>query len=134
MNIRDAISEDERAAKNLLEAYALESDFNPQEFIVAEEKGEVVGCVRLKSLGGFYELCSLAVEKGFQGQGVGYALVKEALGRSKGKPVYCLIRKPDFFRRHGFRQIERHGLPEDLGGKIELCESAGGKWTGMVRV
>jgi len=133
MILRNATSDDERAVNNLLEAYGLESDFNPKECLVAEDDQRVVGCVRLRDLGSFYELAGLAVEARHQGKGVGEALVKKALEGAGDKPVYCLTFEPDFFRRYGFKRIESSELPAQLSGKIGFCNASGREWAGMVR-
>ncbi|RMF89761.1 MAG: GNAT family N-acetyltransferase [Methanobacteriota archaeon] len=133
MIVRNALMEDKRAVKNLLETYGLESDFNPKECLVAVEDKRIVGCVRLKDFGSFYELAGLAVEAESQGQGIGEALVKKALEGAGNKPVYCLTVEPGFFMKYGFKKIEGVDLPKKLGEKVGFCMATGAEWTGMVR-
>ncbi|MDB4917381.1 MAG: putative acetyltransferase [Gemmatimonadetes bacterium] len=82
-------------------------------FIVAEDEGQVVGCVHLDEYApSLSELRSLAVDPAAQGKGAGRALVlaTEALARKRGaSTLFAVSNDEAFFNRFGF--VARH-IPE----------------------
>jgi amino-acid N-acetyltransferase len=82
-------------------------------FIVAERKGQVIGCVHLDEYApSLAEVRSLAVAPTAQGIGVGAALTAalERLARVRGyATVFAVSNSGEFFRRRGYE--ERH-IPE----------------------
>ena len=82
-------------------------------FIVAEDEGQVIGCVHLDEYApSLSELRSLAVDSASQGRGVGRALVlaTEALARQRGvATLFAVSNDEAFFSRFGF--AVRH-IPE----------------------
>ena len=80
-----------------------------QEFVVAEDAGQLVGCGALHvfwhDLG---EVRTLAVADSHKGQGVGGAILEalehraKALGLSK---LFCLTFEVEFFSEHGYREV-----------------------------
>lgn len=84
-----------------------------QEFWVAEQAGEVVGCGALHVMWeDLAEVRTLAVIPERRGNGVGHlllaALVHTARELGVGK-VFCLTFEVEFFARHGFTEID--GVP-----------------------
>jgi N-acetylglutamate synthase-like GNAT family acetyltransferase len=82
-------------------------------FIVADRKGQVIGCVHLDEYApSLAEVRSLAVSPTAQGMGVGAALTAalERLARVRGyATVFAVSNSGEFFRRLGYE--ERH-IPE----------------------
>ncbi|MDQ2664463.1 MAG: GNAT family N-acetyltransferase [Gemmatimonadota bacterium] len=120
---RRATMNDANAIRVLIDAYVTDGtllprteDFiatNAYNFIVAEARGRVVGCVHLDEYApSLSELRSLAVSRDGQGKGVGRALVlaTEALARQRGSATLFAVSNDEaFFRRFGFEP--RH-IPE----------------------
>jgi N-acetylglutamate synthase-like GNAT family acetyltransferase len=82
-------------------------------FLVAEEDGELLGCVHLDEYApSLSELRSLAVRPDAKGKGVGRALVHatEDLARRRGAlTLFAVSNDEEFFNKFGFRA--RH-IPE----------------------
>lgn len=120
---RRATAHDAIAIRALIEAYVTDGTLLPRSeefiashahnFIVAQEDGDVVGCVHLDEYApSLSELRSLAVARGGQGKGVGRALVQatEALARQRGiATLFAVSNDEAFFRRFGF---ETRHIPE----------------------
>ncbi|MEM4728706.1 MAG: GNAT family N-acetyltransferase [Thermoplasmata archaeon] len=121
LRIRPALERDRRAVLALLGELGLERGFDQKEFWVAEHRGRVVGCARLKFLGDCYELASVAVRRSYQGRGVGTLLVSTCLEMADAE-VYCLTRDPKYFERIGFREATASELPQELFKKLrDVC-------------
>jgi len=61
------------------------------------------------------EIRSLAVDKKYQGKGIGKKLVKSLLEEAKElglKEVLVLTYKKEFFEKLGFKEIEKEAIPE----------------------
>ena len=61
------------------------------------------------------EIRSLAVDKKYQGKGIGKKLVKSLLEEAKDlglKEVLVLTYKKEFFEKLGFKEIEKEAIPE----------------------
>ena len=111
----------------LLSSSKLPTDGVPEhskDFFVAELNGDIIGCVGLEIYPETALLRSLAVKPEFQSQGIGSALVKQAiqeageLGRSK---VVLLTETAEkFFERFGFAKIPRDHAPPDAKQSVEF--------------
>ena len=85
-----------------------------QNFVVAEEEGEVVGIGQVKAHGdGSRELASMAVVPAQQGQGIGSAIIKTLLAREPGVVLYLTCRRQleGYYKRFGFRRLEPAAYP-----------------------
>ena len=95
-----------------------------QEFWIAEH-GEVVGCGALHVMwDDLAEVRTLAVRKSARGTGTGHLLLMRLLdiAREIGvSRVFCLTFEVEFFRRHGFEQID--STPVDPVVFAELLRS-----------
>jgi len=113
------------AAKDLMIARSLNELFeNLRDFWVCEEKGNILGCAALHIVGweGLAEIKSLAVERHKHRQGIGRRLVEQCLKEAKDlsiKKVFCLTYAPKFFKKLGFRIIDKAKLPHKIW--IECC-------------
>jgi amino-acid N-acetyltransferase len=92
-------------AKDLITLYE-----DVQEFWVVELDGQVVGCGALHVLwADLAEVRTVAVQPGTAGRGVGGALVEALLRTARelgvGR-VFVLTFEREFFRRHGFVEID----------------------------
>jgi len=122
--IRDII--EEHSMRNRMLARSLSYLYeNLRDYYVAEEDGSLVGCVGLHiSWGDLVEIKSLAVAEPFMGKGVGSKLLDCAIGEARelGMPrVFTLTLEPEFFKKHGFREIPRDELPMKIWGECIQC-------------
>ena len=96
-----------------------------RDFYVYEEGGKVLGVGALEICWeDLAEVRSLAVAPGQQGKGVGKLLVQSCLNEARElgiKRVFALTYQPDFFKRLGFRDIEKAELPQKIWGACLKC-------------
>ena len=123
VTVRRAVPHDAAAIRSLIDLYVADGTLLPRSeefiaaqsdhFLVAGEDGEIVGCVHLDDYApSLAELRSLAVAKGWQGRGVGRALVQatEDLARRRGvDTLFAVSNDEEFFNRFGF---EARHIPE----------------------
>lgn len=135
MEIRGATIRDGQAIHDLISCYAeldkmlfrCLSDIyeNIPIFLVAEEKGEVVGCCALQIIWkDLAEVKSLAVSKDCMGRGVGRALVEASLARAAEygvEKVFALTLEPYFFEKIGFQRVNRQDLPMKVWSDCARC-------------
>ncbi len=70
------------------------------------------------------EIRSLAVDEKEQNQSIGSLLTQACLEEAKelGIPrVFCLVRKPAFFEKHGFQLIDKIELPQKVWAECYRC-------------
>lgn len=89
-----------------------------QEFVVADEGGEVRGCGALHVMWrDLAEVRTLVVDDACRGRGVGSMILDRLLQRAEGigiERVFCLTFEVDFFARHGFEVIEGTPVEQDV--------------------
>lgn len=134
--IRPATTGDVRGIRQLVDTYAGDGPRllrkatvtlyeHVQEFVVAVDGSEVVGCGALHVLWeDLAEVRTLAVRPSRHRSGVGSQILEALIdrGRSLGvKRVFCLTFATDFFGRHGFVEID--GTPVEPSVFQELLES-----------
>lgn len=141
VNIRPARPADVRAIRALVEPYAAERILLAkewvgyyeavQEFLVAEvpvsdgATAAVVGCGALHVMWeDLAEIRTLAVDPASRGRRVGHDLVEALLDRARDlglRRVFCLTFEVEFFRKHGFEEID--GTPVSPDVYTELLRS-----------
>ncbi len=98
---------------------------NIRDYVVVIERGRVAAVAGLHfNWDDLAEIKSVAVKSGFQGRGWGRQLVEACLaeGRALGvKRFYALTYVPDFFRKLGFRRIQRDTLPHKVWTECVKC-------------
>jgi len=70
------------------------------------------------------EIRSLAVDEKEQNQNIGSLLIQACLKDAKELEiprVFCLVRKPAFFEKHGFRLIDKKELPQKVWAECYRC-------------
>ncbi|MBI4300969.1 MAG: N-acetyltransferase [Chloroflexi bacterium] len=96
-----------------------------RDFFVARQEGELVGCAALHvNWSDLAEIKSLAVDESRQGSGIGTQLAKACLkeARELGIPtVFALARKPAFFLKLGFREVDVMTLPLKVWSECYRC-------------
>ena len=96
-----------------------------RDFLVAEEKGRIVGSVAVHvTWETLVELRSLAVARERQTQGLGKKLVDSALDEARAlgaTEIFTLTYIPEFFEKFGFRCIDRATLPHKIWQDCMKC-------------
>ena len=94
-------------------------------FVIRNRAGRVTACVALHiSWADLAEVKALAVDREKQKKGMGAALVKACVEESKalGIPrMFCLTYKPGFFKKQGFKQVEKMELPRKIWAECYTC-------------
>jgi amino-acid N-acetyltransferase len=125
---RKAELSDVEALYQLIQGYAEQGIMLPRSrealarhidsFVVAEERGKLIGCGSLFRLGpDLAEIRSLGMAEGYKGLGLGSRLVDFLLdeARKQGFPkVMALTYADDFFRKHGFEVVDKEIFPEKV--------------------
>lgn len=96
-----------------------------RDYFVVREDGKVIGCVALHvNWSDLAEIKSLAVSEERQKQGLGATLVKACLkeGEDLGiSSIFCLTYKPAFFKKVGFKSVEKSELPRKVWNECYRC-------------
>lgn len=135
MEIRAARTSDVRGIRALVDEYSLQRRLlsketvtlyeNVQEFVVAVDDGEVVGCGALHVLWeDLAEVRTVAVHERLKGRGIGHAILEAIVGRARElgvKRLFCLTFETEFFARHGFKEIQ--GSPVEPEVYAQLLRS-----------
>jgi amino-acid N-acetyltransferase len=135
MEIRPARTSDIKGIRTLIDTYAVGKRLltketvtlyeSVQEFIVAIDNGEVVGCGALHVLWeDLAEVRTVAVIERLRGTGVGHQLMQaiEKRAREIGvQRIFCLTFETTFFGRHGFEEIQ--GTPVEADVYAEMLRS-----------
>lgn len=116
--IRKAEKKDLLSIQKLLSTYFLDmEDLEPEDFVLAEKEGKVIGCAALvRGTSGeknFLELHSIAVHPNFRGKSIGTRLMKYFISTLEDQdtpdnPVcelYVRTTAPGFFEKLGFIRL-----------------------------
>ena len=135
MKIRKATVDDANEIRKLINEYASEnrmlfrslSDIyeNIRDYHVAFENGEIIGSCALHVFWmDIAELRSLAVRKDRIGRNLGRQLVENVLVEAPGlgvKRVFILTAIPEYFKKVGFKNIDRSELPHKIWAECVKC-------------
>jgi amino-acid N-acetyltransferase len=96
-----------------------------QEFVVAVEDGQVVGCGALHVLWeDLAEVRSVAITETLRGNGIGNQILERIIDRARElglSRIFCLTFETKFFGRHGFEEIQ--GTPVEPEVYTQLLKS-----------
>jgi amino-acid N-acetyltransferase len=96
-----------------------------RDYFVVRKGGRVIACAALHvTWVDLAEIRSLAVDEQQQNQRIGSLLVEACLDEAGdlGIPkVFCLVRKPSFFEKHGFQLIDKKELPQKVWAECYRC-------------
>jgi len=135
MLVRNAVLTDARQIERLISAEVTGSSLIPRslpeicenirDFVVAEDKGKLVGCGALHLYGlHLAEIRSITIRKTCRGKGAGRLLVDALLAEADRHRVTCIClftKIPDFFARLGFRVAEKESLPDKAYRDCQFC-------------
>jgi amino-acid N-acetyltransferase len=133
--IRSARTSDIKSIRKIIDTYSLQRRLlsketvmlyeDVQEFFVAENNGEVIGCGALhvlwEDLG---EVRTVAVNEEYRGQKIGHEIMNAIIERAKElglKRLFCLTFETEFFGKHGFKEIQ--GAPVESEVYQQLLRS-----------
>ncbi len=134
--IRKARISDAKAIQALIWEYAQRGDMLPRSlssiyenlrdyFVYENEEGEVAGSAAIHIMWeDLAEVRSLAVREGQMGRGIGTKLVEACISEAivLGIPrVFALTYRPGFFRRLGFREVDKSELPHKIWSDCLKC-------------
>jgi amino-acid N-acetyltransferase len=96
-----------------------------RDYFVVRKGNQVIACAALHvTWVDLAEIRSLAVDEKEQNQQIGSLLIQACLEEAKelGIPrVFCLVRKPAFFEKHGFKLIDKMELPQKVWAECYRC-------------
>ena len=96
-----------------------------RDYFVVRKGDRVIACAALQvTWADLAEIRSLAVDKEEQNRRIGSLLIQACLKDAKelGIPrVFCLVRKPAFFEKHGFQLIDKKELPQKVWAECFRC-------------
>lgn len=135
ITIRPARTSDVKQIRALIDTFAapgkmLEKETvtlfeSVQEFVVAVDGDQVVGCGALHVLWeDLAEVRTVAVKENFHKMGIGHKIMEAIVERAKSvgvKRIFCLTFQTEFFGKHGFVEIE--GTPVEPDVYKELLRS-----------
>lgn len=111
---------DEMLPRSLSELYE-----NIRDFYVFGEGKNVLGCAALHiSWEDLAEIKAVAVVKSKTHSGIGTKLINSCLDEAKKlkvKEVFVLTYKPEFFKKFGFRVIDKSKLPHKIWTECIKC-------------
>lgn len=140
LTIREATEADINRIHELLEIYAKQAivlarseediRFYLGNFLVAELGGTVRGCAAARDFGnGLFEVRSMVVEPGYQGKGIGRAMIEALIAGLRVKRgqfrLFALTCQIDFFMALGFQIVERNLFPEKIWSDCTKCPKNG---------
>jgi len=115
-----AAQNDDVLPRPLMELYETARDFH-----VYVEDGLIAGCCALHiDMADLAEIRSLVVRDESRGRGVGAGLLDACIAEARQLEiarVYALTRKGEFFIKHGFREIDKRGLPHKVFNDCVRC-------------
>ncbi len=135
MDIRKAKIKDAPFIHELINEYAKDGVLLPRslssiyenirDFFVATDNEKVIGVCALHIVWeDLAEIKSLAVEKNYVKKGIGKALVERCLEEAAYydiKTVFVLTYQVDFFKKMGFKLIQKETLPHKIWGECINC-------------
>ena len=137
-SLRPARIEDAPAIYALLATFSTEGKLLPRpvadiqarigNFLVFELDGAIAACGALRDFGNnLNEIRSLAVRRDLAGRGLGSRLVNallekalERIGGGRGQ-VFALTYRVEFFKRLGFRVIDKYTFPPKIWSDCCVC-------------
>lgn len=135
MKIRKAKTTDIKQIHQLVNEFAKKEEMLPRslnelyegirDLFVYEDKGKIKGVCALHIMwDDLAEIMSLAVSKELQGRGIGQRLLKTCIKEAKElgiKRVFALTYQPEFFKKNGFKVIDKSKLPQKIWGDCLRC-------------
>lgn len=133
--LRKAKISDAKKIQSLIKYYADRNEMlhrsindiyeNIRDYVVIEDGGEVVACCCLHVCwDDLVEIKSMAVAPERLKNGLGSKLIRFEVEEAKAlgtKTIFVLTFQPGFFRKHGFREVDRNSLPKKVWSECIHC-------------
>lgn len=117
ITLRSAVMTDMPAIVRMIGEYSLDfEDLRPEQFVVAEEGGRMLGFGRLKTYGDAVEMGCLGVLHERRNQGIGRMIIDELIRRGPDT-IWVTTDMPGYLRPLGFE--ESASVPESIACKLE---------------
>ena len=122
--LRNATSEDVPVIEAVALREQLDSrDPRPEQFVMAELNGEVVGFGRIIGHRDCWEVACMYVARDLRRLGLGSDIVQELFSRmNEDLPVYAVTSLPEFFGTLGFAPVKK--VPAAIRAKLDYCRGA----------
>ena len=118
--INNAAKKEEMLPRSLNDLYE-----NLRDLVICVEDGRVQGVCALHVLWeDLAEIRSLVVKQESQGRGIGKALLEMSIKEARAlgaKRVFVLTYKPGYFKKFGFKDIDKSELPQKIWGDCLRC-------------
>jgi len=118
--VNKSAGKDEMLPRSLNEVYE-----NIRDFFICRDKGKIIGIAALHILwSDLAEIRSVAVSKENQRRGAGRKLIAQCLKEAKAlgiRRVFALTYNPSFFKKFGFKNIDKNTLPQKIWGDCLKC-------------
>lgn len=96
-----------------------------RDFFVIEEKGRIIACCALHiTWEDLAEIKAMAVSPRWKRKGLGTTLIKKCFEETVSlgvKKLFALTFNPQFFAKHGFKQVKRETLPHKIWSECIRC-------------
>jgi N-acetylglutamate synthase-like GNAT family acetyltransferase len=123
--IRQATESDMGFIKDALIGNRIDvGDLDHNDFVVADEDGDITGFGSLRKIGGFYQIGCVVVVEEKRGRGIGSLIVNHLLDFAQVDVVYVLTDLADYFKKLGFVEM-KEGSKEVLDALDEACNVRG---------
>lgn len=133
--IRKAKVKEVKTIQKLINQYASQGLLLPRslneiyesirDFFVYEENGQIIGvCALHINWEDLAEIRSLVVKEESSSKGIGTSLTKECLKEAESldiKKVFALTYRAEFFKKIGFKEIDKSKLPQKVWGDCIKC-------------
>lgn len=135
MQIRKANTKDATSIQLLINRFAKNEEMLPRslneiyenirDFFVCTDENKLIGTSALHILWeDLAEIRSLAVSKEYHHKGIGKKLIGRCLKEARRigvKKVFALTYNPQFFKKLGFKDIDKNSLPQKIWGDCLKC-------------
>jgi len=135
LRIRKATLKDAKSIQTVIDKFAKKDKMLPRslseiyenirDFFICQDKGKIIGISALHILWeNLAEIRSVAVLQEYQNKGIGKKLVEQCLKEVKAlgvKKIFALTYNPEFFRKLGFKDIDKNALPQKIWGDCLRC-------------
>lgn len=135
MQIRKATLKDAKSIQTIIDKFAKKDKMLPRslseiyenirDFLICQDKGKIIGISAIHILWeNLAEIRSVAILQEYQYKGIGKKLVEQCLKEVKAlgvKKIFALTYNPEFFRKFGFKDIDKNALPQKIWGDCLRC-------------
>jgi len=117
ITLRTAVMADMPAIVRMIGEFCLDfEDLHPDQFVVADEDGRMVGFGRLKAYGDAVEMGCVGVLHHRRNQGIGRMIIDELIRRGP-ETIWVTTDVPSYLRPLGFQ--ESGEMPDSIARKLE---------------